>query len=70
MPFRRHVTVRMSDAVHQLLTDEAAGEGVSLAQYMRESAFARAWASLALRGEIPAVYWEALRRGVEETRPD
>jgi predicted HicB family RNase H-like nuclease len=67
--FRHQLSVRMSDSLHALLKAEAEAEGVSLSQYLRESAFARAWASRALRGEIPDVYWEALKRAREETQP-
>jgi hypothetical protein len=63
MPLRR-ITVRLPTPVHDALSRNAAREGVSLAQYVREAALMRgAWEAGCAIGEEDAA---AIRAGVEE----
>ena len=61
--------VRMSDDLFRLLESEARRVGVSVSQYVREAALARAVAAAARRGEDP---YDVLARaaGEAESSPD
>jgi hypothetical protein len=49
----RVTAIRVSEDLWRLLEAEAAGVGVSVSQYLREAALARASAAAAARGEDP-----------------
>ena len=57
-------TVRFGDDLRRLLEHESAIVGVSVSQYVREAALARAAAAVAARGEDP---FERLAGAVRET---
>jgi hypothetical protein len=59
----RVTTVRFSEDLWELLEREAALGGISVSQYIREAALARAVAAAAVRGEAP---FELLAGGVRE----
>jgi hypothetical protein len=59
----RVTTVRISEDLWDLLAREAQLGGVSVSQYVREAALARAVASAAVRGEEP---FELLAGGIRE----
>jgi hypothetical protein len=50
-------TVRFGGDLWALLADEAARVGVSVSQYVREAALARAAAAAAMRGQAPFDVW-------------
>lgn len=45
----RPITIRMSDLARQAIEEAADYEGISVSQFMRESALGRAWFNLARR---------------------
>jgi hypothetical protein len=59
----RVTTVRFSEDLWSLLEREAALGGISVSQYIREAALARAVAAAAVRGEAP---FELLAGGVRD----
>lgn len=64
---QRSLTVRFPPAIHQLVQQEAAAEGVSLSEFIREGAIMRALWAQAQRGELdPAV--EAIAHALEQRR--
>jgi hypothetical protein len=60
-------TVRFGSDLWALLESEAARAGVSVSQYVREAALARAAAAVAARGDAP---FERLAGGVRELAAD
>jgi hypothetical protein len=65
-------TVRFGEDLWALLADEAARAGVSVSQYVREAALARAAFSAGARAEVPAALLTAWARTAldGETDPD
>lgn len=70
------MTLRLSDAGHELIAARAHAAGVSLAAFVREAAYVRAWMGLAMEEDDLAVLQAALwaladdadRAGVDITR--
>ena len=69
MPLRP-ITIRMSEHVWDLICEEADAEGVSVAQYVRESALARVWYVRGKREPKEPAAEEALQRAIEEEREE
>lgn len=66
----KQFSFRISESAYDFIAREATLEGVTVAQYVRESAFARAWWEMGLRGEDPENVWGALQRARRETKLD
>lgn len=64
MPVKQF-SFRISEQAYTFIENEAKLEGVSVAQYVRESALARAWFAIGIRGDIPQDVWDSLARGRE-----
>jgi hypothetical protein len=47
----RKTTIRLGDGVYEVIAEEARREGVSMAQFIREAAFGRAWYARGRRGD-------------------
>lgn len=63
----KQFSIRISETAYHFIALEAEREGVSVAQFVRESAYARVWWQIGLRGEDPGDISEALRAGRERT---
>ena len=62
----KQFSFRISETAFEFIRQEAQHEGVSVAQFVRESAWARVWFQRGIRGDYP----EGLDAGVQLARDE
>jgi hypothetical protein len=67
----KSTTLRLSDAIHRLVSDEAQREGVTIARFCREAVIARTFLQAGLRGDAEDLtHVVALRKAFEQLNVD